>query len=405
MRLRRIENVWCMTPPRLREHNPTLRILYWHLGAHDQIASNLVSQEAAVTNSSAKLNFPFIQPSQAQKHVTYNTAMERLDFTVQTSVLGLEETDPPAAPQDGDMYGLGAAVTGAWAGHPGDLAQWTNDNWSFLSPFEGMRVWNEADSSLYAYNTNAWINLIGHQGLDGVGVNSSSDLTNRLSVSAPATLLSHEGSDHQLKINKASSSDTASLLFQSNWSGRAEMGLAGNDSFAIKVSADGSGWETAVSLDGTTGKTTLKEVQASHFSGQGIQSTAMDVTPGRLMRADFGYCPANVVGTATESGGVPTGAVIEKGTNSDGDFVKLADGTLMCSALLSASASTHVWTFPSPFAGVNASVSAVGRSSSQPIIVTEGEDLSATSVTFHTWSSSGSPLAASVFVSAVGRWY
>jgi len=394
-----------MTPVRLREYNPTHRILYWHLAAHHQIASNLESQEAAVTNSSAKLNFPFIQPSQAQKHVTYNTAMERLDFTVQSSVLGLEQTDPPAAPQEGEMYGLGAAVTGAWAGHSGDLAQWTNDNWSFLSPFKGMRVWNEEDSRLYAYTANTWVNLVGHQGLDGVGINTSSDVTNRLSVSAPATLLSHEGSGHQLKINKASSADTASLLFQSNWSGRAEMGLAGNDSFAIKVSADGSMWETAVSLDGTTGKTTLKEVQASHFSGQGIQSTAMDVTPGRLMRADFGYCPGNVVGTTSELAGVPTGAVIEKGTNSDGDFVKFADGTLMCSALLSASASTHVWTFPSPFAGASATVSAVGRSSSQPVIVTEGEDRSATSVTFHTWSSSGSPLAASVFVSAVGRWY
>jgi hypothetical protein len=36
-----------------------------------------------------------------------------------------------------------------------------------------------------------------------LGINATADPTNRLSVSAPATLLNHEGAGHQLKINKA----------------------------------------------------------------------------------------------------------------------------------------------------------------------------------------------------------
>jgi hypothetical protein len=84
-------------------------------------------------------------------------------------------------------------------------------------------------------------------------VNTSADSTNRLAVSSSATLLSHEGSDHRVKVNKAAAGDTASLLFQSGWSGRGEIGLMGSDDFGVKVSADGATFHDAVSIDRTSG--------------------------------------------------------------------------------------------------------------------------------------------------------
>ena len=45
-----------------------------------------------------------------------------------------------------------------------------------------------------------------------LGINAAADATNRLSVGAAATLLSHAGG-HQLKVNKATAADTASFLF------------------------------------------------------------------------------------------------------------------------------------------------------------------------------------------------
>ena len=39
---------------------------------------------------------------------------------------------------------------------------------------------------------------------------------------------------------------------------------------------------------------------------------------------------SNILGTVSESGGVPTGAIIERGSNSNGEFIKYADGTLIC---------------------------------------------------------------------------
>jgi streptogramin lyase len=88
-------------------------------------------------------------------------------------------------------------------------------------------------------------------------VAATADAVNRLTVAAPATLLNHAGSGHQLKLNKATVADTASLLFQTGFSGRAEMGTAGTDAFGIKVSANGSVWFMALEADGATGRVTL----------------------------------------------------------------------------------------------------------------------------------------------------
>lgn len=39
---------------------------------------------------------------------------------------------------------------------------------------------------------------------------------------------------------------------------------------------------------------------------------------------------AAIVGAVSQSGGVPNGAIIQRGTNGNGDFVRFADGTQIC---------------------------------------------------------------------------
>ena len=58
-------------------------------------------------------------------------------------------------------------------------------------------------------------------------------------------------------MNKAEPGQTASLLFQTGFSGRAEIGLAGNDDVSVKVSADGGTWRDALSVQAATGGVTL----------------------------------------------------------------------------------------------------------------------------------------------------
>ena len=91
-----------------------------------------------------------------------------------------------------------------------------------------------------------------------VGVNATADATNRLKVSSPASLFDHEGAGHQLKINKDEAVDTASVLFQTDYSGRAEFGLSGDDDFHVKVSANGSAWHEALVIDRTSGAVRAK---------------------------------------------------------------------------------------------------------------------------------------------------
>lgn len=43
------------------------------------------------------------------------------------------------------------------------------------------------------------------------------------------------------------------------------------------------------------------------------------------------YHEGNIVGTVSQSGGTPTGAIIERGSNANGEYVKFADGTMFCS--------------------------------------------------------------------------
>ncbi|MBR9650059.1 DUF2793 domain-containing protein [Thalassovita aquimarina] len=75
-----------------------------------------------MTDLSPRLSLPYLQPSQAQKHVTHNEALVQLDALVQLSVLTFEVSTPPSQPAEGEIYALGPAPTGDWAGQEGKLA-------------------------------------------------------------------------------------------------------------------------------------------------------------------------------------------------------------------------------------------------------------------------------------------
>lgn len=200
-----------------------------------------------MTDITANLEMPYILPSQAQKHVTHNEALQRLDAVTQLTITA-SVAAPPATPAEGDCYLVAASPTGAFAGKSGKLAFRQDGSWIFITPKRGWRAWFIADSSLKIHDGSGFAAYDALGAHAFFGINTSADTTNRLAVSASATLLSHNGDDHRLKINKAATADTASLLFQSGWSGRAEMGLAGNDAFSIKVSGDGTTWQEALKV-------------------------------------------------------------------------------------------------------------------------------------------------------------
>ncbi len=358
-----------------------------------------------MSQTSPRLDLPFLQPSQAQKHVTHNEALSRLDLVVQLSVVATNATTPPPVPEQGEVHALGSAPTDEWAGQAGNLAAWLDNAWHFLSPGIGWRAWDQTAGQIRIWDGSAWIDPpVATQNLNGVGIATSYDDTNRLSVRGPATLFSHDGGGHQVKINKAGSGDTASLLFQSNWTGHAEMGLAGNTGFSIKVSPDGGSWTEALRLDPTTGI----------VDGAAVQASADDTTTGRLMRADYGYGPGNLLGSVSESGGIPTGAVIERGSTANGDYVRFADGTQICTAALNAVArttaegtmfasNTDTWTFPVSFApGSVPIISGSGGAASRFVGFASPSE---TQVTYKVLSASSDADTHAPTAIAIGRWF
>jgi len=56
----------------------------------------------------------------------------------------------------------------------------------------------------------------------------------------------------------------------------------------------------------------------------------VDDSAGITKKATGVYQQGNILGTVSESGGTPTGAVIERGSNANGEYVKFADGTMLC---------------------------------------------------------------------------
>lgn len=232
-------------------------------------------------DETSNLKLPYIVAAQAQKHVTHNEALRALDAIVQLMVLDKDLTAPPPSPAESARYIVAASPTGAWAGQSGKIAAFQDGAWVFYAPLEGWLAWVADENTLYAFDGAAWgATSAGSASVNPtplVGVNATADTTNRLAVASPASLFNHAGAGHQLKINKNAASDTAALLFQTAFSGRAEYGLAGDDDFHVKVSPDGTTWHEALIVDKDTGEVSFPNTALG--GGGGMAALVDDTSP------------------------------------------------------------------------------------------------------------------------------
>src|SRR3954447_13757840 len=213
------------------------------------------------------LGLPFIEGSQAQKHVTHNEALRILDAAIQVAVADLTRTAPPPSPADGERHVVASGATGAWAGQGNAIATWQDGAWAFLVPKTGWCIWSVADNVVFVFDGAHWRDQrdlpVTLDNAVHVGINTSASSPNLLSVKSNAALLTainvaNGGSgDARLQISKESAVKTASVFFSDAFSGRAEFGLIGSDAFKLKVSADGSAWVEAFNVDQTTGNLSL----------------------------------------------------------------------------------------------------------------------------------------------------
>ena len=214
-----------------------------------------------MADTSTHLLLPYLLAAQAQKHVTHNEALRLLDGLVQLSVLDRDLADPPGAPSDGDRHIVASGGSGAWSAWDANVAYYVEGAWMRLVPRAGWRAWVEDEGVLLVFDGSAWIDTAPTelQALTRLGVGTTADAANpfsaKLNAALWAALTDAEGGDGALRItlNKESAADTLALLLQSGFSGRAELGLVGSDDLTLKVSADGSSWTEALTVDRASG--------------------------------------------------------------------------------------------------------------------------------------------------------
>jgi hypothetical protein len=217
-------------------------------------------------DQTARLGLPYLAAGQMQKHVTLNEALTRLDAVVQTAVVSRTEAAQPEAPPDGTLYILPADPAGAaWSGRPeGALLRAEAGGWTVVDIPEGLIALVLDAGELVVREGGAWVPLGERldviQNLTRLGLGTTADAINpfaaRLNKALWTALGGEDGGDGDLRLtfNKEGPADVLSLLFQSAWSGRAELGLIGDDDLRLKVSADGSTWRDVWVVDRASGR-------------------------------------------------------------------------------------------------------------------------------------------------------
>lgn len=339
------------------------------------------------------LSIPFILPAQAQKHVTHNEAVRLLDVLVQLVVQDRDRTDPPTVLVDGLRHIISPAAAGEWAGRAGQIAVAEDGGWTYIAPQRGWQAYVLAESQMAVFDGLAWVVTSDAELRAGtLGIGAAPDATNRLALSSPAVLMNHAGAGMQVKLNKAAPADTASLLFQTGFSGRAEMGTVAGEDFQIKVSPDGATFHTALQADGATGRVTAPN----------------GLTVGGALTG------TGVVGSVAEVAGTSTGAVMERGTTATGSYLRLADGTQICtfSGLSAANASAAIralfrspvvaWAYPAAFAAPPV-VTGMAQTGGAWVVADAAPTGAAADLRVMSATSLAGPVTFSVM--AVGRWF
>ena len=142
----------------------------------------------------------------------------------------------------------------------------------------------EDRAGLYIWDGAKWNEVISETPQFGrVGIGAAADSTNKLSLNSAASLFNHDGNGHQIKINKSALAETAALLYQTDFSGRAEMGLTGSDDFTIKTSTDGVTYMEKIRIENASGN-----IQFTSSGGGQVElgSYSIGQSPRLIVKAD-----------------------------------------------------------------------------------------------------------------------
>lgn len=279
----------------------------------------------------------------------------------------------------------------------------------------------------------------------GAGTSALTDLTSQARGLLGGTALTRSGSDYTLNgkllgtaVTQSSTDTTAgrltkvgdfgvgagdpqgnSALVLPDWLSTGQVtGFhhMGNDTTTVNKPAGlaGAGWGSAITIKTSTGI-------GARLGWRGYR----EATEFYMQKYDSGgwgallkfYNNRNIVGTVAQASGVPDGAIIERGSNANGEYVRFADGTQICTASLTINStitSAHLggfinsgqtWTFPAVFAAVPRVTGAPNNLNSFAVFASNVTGTIACSVFHSSVASQATAADLIASVTAIGRWY
>lgn len=222
-----------------------------------------------MTENSSRLSLPYIQPSQAQKHVTHNQALRQLDILVQMAAVSDSQDSAPLSAAEGDCFLIPQGASGAWAGHSDNIALWQDGNWAFLTPQPGWRIFVLSSRVLRVFDGTDWHAISGaaqgsaNAAFDSLSIGADTTEQQKLAVKTETAFWTaipsdEDGSGSILQIlNKESKGQDAGFIFQSEGQTRALAGLLGNNDFRITTTEDNITFQDGLRVDAGTGCVSL----------------------------------------------------------------------------------------------------------------------------------------------------
>lgn len=214
-----------------------------------------------MADTSRSLFMPFIQPNQAQKHVTHNEALRILDVLTQLAVETDDQTSPPDDPPEGTQHIVGDGATGAWAGQDGDVALFETGTWRFFAPRAGWRAYVTGREALIVHDGSEWIDLDSAELQEieafGIGMNALPDapFSAKLNAAFWTALYQADGGNGDLitTLNKEDGSNDLGFIFQQDFQTKGLLGLFGTDDLRLATSTDGVTFKDGLIVNGSTG--------------------------------------------------------------------------------------------------------------------------------------------------------
>jgi hypothetical protein len=347
-------------------------------------------------------SIPFVPENTTDPAAGLNLSLNQIDALLQIRVQTVGANTPPAG-VEGERHIVGTVPTGVWSGQANKLARYLDAAWSFYEARYAVAV----DGSFYVRAASTWAVVSGSVAWGGI----TGTLTNQTDLQAAL--------DAKLNLSARQTSATDTTVGALLTVGAFGLGATGN-----QINVTDANLATTTGFYSTSSPFTNSPTASPYYiitqsydaSRSQIATTAGGSTGLLYIRAFDGaswgawrqiYHQGSILGTVSQTGGTPTGALMEYGTNANGAYWRYAGGMQVCTystGLITGDGGVkqELWNYPADFIEVpRIAVSWVLESNISYIVTAQG--VGAISATLFAIPDTGA--TGRIHATLTGRWF